>query len=212
MKQVTTKTSKVTDVKKDVESDSDSDYEYFKVQKELETTNECMKREEETNVKKDMPQNKNTFVEAVKTAIVEDELILPASVNQTFLIVPMKLRLVTLCSLIIEHCVLNKKGGKMIVFMATLEMVDYHTELIETVLTGKDVKKKKESKAKKRKGNKEQKNDKVTDYSTVNVLRFNLNNLYQRGLIKLIFPRIILRQREQIQNSKWITRRHLKAV
>ncbi|CAH0722369.1 unnamed protein product, partial [Brenthis ino] len=138
---------KPTDAKND-DSDSDSDYEYFKVQKQLET--EKPKDEEEVNEKEE-PVNENIFVEALKTAIVEDELVLPATVNQTFLIVPMKLRLVTLCSLIVEHCILNKKGGKMIVFMATLEMVDYHSELIETVLTGKDVKVKKkgeESKAK----------------------------------------------------------------
>ncbi|XP_052753702.1 LOW QUALITY PROTEIN: probable ATP-dependent RNA helicase CG8611, partial [Galleria mellonella] len=119
------------------ESDSDSDYEYFKVQKELAEKTKKVESDEE-DVK---PSNTgNTFEEAVKTAIVEDELILPSTVNQTFLIVPMKLRLVTLCSLIVEHCVLNKKGGKMIVFMATLEMVDYHSELIETVLCGKNVK------------------------------------------------------------------------
>lgn len=89
---------------------------------------------------------------------------LPATVNQTFLIVPMKLRLVTLCSLIVEHCVLNKKGGKMIVFVATLEMVDYFSDLIETVLTEKETKVKKKSnekntKAKKRKA--EHEDDKV---------------------------------------------------
>ena len=137
------------------DSDSDSDYEYFKVQKELETKKEPeVESAEEEELKPS--SSGNVFQDAVKTAIVEDELVLPASVNQTFIVVPMKLRLVTLCSLIVEHCVLNKKGGKMIIFMATLEMVDYHSELIETVLTGKDlnVKKKsekKQSKPKKRK-------------------------------------------------------------
>lgn len=128
--------------KKDIEeSDSDSDYEYFKVQKQLEQTTTKLDNTTQEDVKSQ--DVGNTFIEAVKSAVGEDELVLPASVNQTFLIVPMKLRLVTLCSLIVEHCVLNKKGGKMIVFMATLEMVDYHSELIETVLTGKDVKVKK---------------------------------------------------------------------
>ncbi|XP_045760324.1 probable ATP-dependent RNA helicase CG8611 [Maniola jurtina] len=157
--EVLVKNTKLTDVKHDTESDSDSDYEYFKVQKEIENKKESSKSEEENVEEKDIPETKNTFVQAIKTAIVEDELILPASVNQTFLVIPMKLRLVTLCSLIVEHCVLNKKGGKMIVFMATLEMVDYHTELIETVLTGKDLKKKNNTKAKKRKANKEQASD-----------------------------------------------------
>lgn len=143
------------------DSDSDSDYEYFKVQKEIETKKETTEAAK-SNAEEVIPSVAgNIFVEAVKSAIVEDELILPATVAQTFLVVPMKLRLVTLCSLIIEHCVLNKKGGKMIVFMATLEMVDYHSELIETVLTRKDVKvkkknaKSKNSKAKKRKADDE---------------------------------------------------------
>lgn len=120
------------------DSDSDSDYEYFKVQKDLavkeaaEKTKEC----DEDKIIEASPGNR--FDDALKSALIDDELILPATVNQTFLVVPMKLRLVTLCSLIVEHCVLNKKGGKMIVFMATLEMVDYHSDLIETVLTGKD--------------------------------------------------------------------------
>ncbi|XP_052737119.1 probable ATP-dependent RNA helicase CG8611 [Bicyclus anynana] len=128
------------------DDDSDSDYEYFKVQKELDTKNIDVKKNEDenTNEEKHINESKNTFVQAIKTAIGEDELVLPATVNQTFLIVPMKLRLVTLCSLIIEHCVLNKaQHGKMIVFMGTHEMVDFHTELIEKVLTGKNGRSKK---------------------------------------------------------------------
>lgn len=138
---------KVNDKKAEVteeESDSDSDYEYFKSQNN--------KMEIEETAEEGAEANK--FAKAVQSAIIDDELILPATVNQTFLIVPMKLRLVTLCALIVEHCVLNKKGGKMIVFMATLEMVDYHSDLIETVLTGKEVGGKR-----KRKGGKD--NDKV---------------------------------------------------
>lgn len=142
-------TSKVDDVKNaSEESDSDSDYEYFKVQKELEAKKPvAIDSDEEI----EPPNVGNTFVEALKTAIIEDELVLPATVNQTFLIVPMKLRLVTLCSLIIEHCVLNKKGGKMIIFMATLEMVEYHSDLIESVLSEKEVKVKKKDKGKEKK-------------------------------------------------------------
>lgn len=152
--------------KVDNDSDSDSDYEYFKVQKELETKNELketVEQDEESTVK---PSTGNKFAEAVKSALVEDEMMLPASVNQKFLIVPMKLRLVTLCSLIVEHCVLNKKGGKMIVFMATLEMVDYHSELIENALTGKDVKVKKKGQEKNKKTKKRKADDdKVSEKS-----------------------------------------------
>lgn len=149
------------------DSDSDSDYEYFKVQKQLAAKVKVDKNSEDEDSDEDVEETKpvpevNTFAEAVKTAVGEDELVLPATVNQTFLIVPMKLRLVTLCSLIVEHCVVNKRGGKMIVFMATLEMVDYHSELIELVLTGQDVKVKKKKlekgKAKKRKANEDEVN------------------------------------------------------
>ncbi|KPJ06715.1 putative ATP-dependent RNA helicase CG8611 [Papilio machaon] len=147
--------------KRKLDSDSDSDYEYFKVQKEL----EAKKPKKVEEVKEIEPVKKeNVFEEAVKSAVVDDELVLPATVNQKFLIVPMKLRLVTLCSLIVEHCYLDKKCGKMIVFMATTEMVDYHSELLETVLTGKEAKvKKKEDKNKKTKTKNQKKNNKGDD-------------------------------------------------
>ncbi|XP_050359299.1 probable ATP-dependent RNA helicase CG8611 [Nymphalis io] len=151
-------------VKKDDESDSDSDYEYFKVQKELEAKDPILDKHDGEDEKSEEPVTVNKFAEALKTAITEDELILPATVNQTFLIVPMKLRLVTLCALIVEHCIINRKGGKMIVFMATLEMVDYLSELIETVLTGKEDKVKKKNESEKNsKANKRKTKDEDSD-------------------------------------------------
>lgn len=145
----------------DEDSDSGSDYEYFKAQRDYELKNPKVKKDDDSEEDESDDDEEetapavNTFTAAVKSAVGEDELVLPASVNQTFLVVPMKLRLVTLVGLIVEHCVMNKKGGKMIVFMATLEMVDYLSDLIETALTGKDAKVKKKnqdkSKAKKRK-------------------------------------------------------------
>ncbi|XP_045513360.1 probable ATP-dependent RNA helicase CG8611 [Pieris brassicae] len=143
------------------DSDSDSDYEYFKVQKELSGD-----KKNETKIvdkKEEQEEQPNMFENALKTAIVEDELVLPSTVNQTFILIPMKLRLVSLCSLIVEHCILNKKGGKMIVFMATLEMVDYHSELIETVLSGKDGKKRKQKKVKSDENSKKKKGDDEDD-------------------------------------------------
>lgn len=161
----------------DDDSDSDSDYEYFKAQKKWELTHPKVEKKADDDDDDDdsdddgdddeQPSSSvNTFADALKSAIGEDELVLPATVNQSFIIVPMKLRLVTLCGLIVEHCVNNKKGGKMIIFMATLEMVDYHSDLIETVLTGKEVKVKKKgqekgknSKSGKRKGDDENDDD-----------------------------------------------------
>ena len=163
--------SKVEVAKIDEDSDSDSDYEYFKAQRDHELKNpkvekvvESGEEEEESDDDDNETETSpavNTFAAALKSAVVEDELVLPASVNQTFLIVPMKLRLVTLCGLIVEHCVMNKKGGKMIVFVATLEMVDYLSDLIETALTGKEakVKKKSQDKAKNSKAKKRKSGD-----------------------------------------------------
>lgn len=156
---------KDSDDSNDDDSDSDSDYEYFKAQRQHELKHPKVVKEEKSEDGSDDDESDaeqspavNTFAAAVKSAVGEDELVLPATVNQTFLVVPMKLRLVTLCGLIVEHCVMNKKGGKMIVFVATLEMVDYLSDLIETALTGKEAKvkkknqdKSKNSKAKKRK-------------------------------------------------------------
>lgn len=172
--------SKVDDVKSTrEESDSDSDYEYFKVQKELEVKKPAaMESDDET----EPSCVANTFADALKAAIVEDELVLPATVNQTFLIVPMKLRLVTLCSLIVEHCVLNKKGGKMIIFMATLEMVEYHSDLIETVLTKKDVKVKKKDKRKERISKAKRRKTDGIDSEEVNIL-----SIYEFEMM-IIFP------------------------
>lgn len=152
--------SKTTDAADD--SDSDSDYDYFKVQKQMQLQTRRKDSESSDDNESHAKEAPNTFNDALRSAITEDELVLPASVNQTFLVVPMKLRLVTLCSLIVEHCVLNNKGGKMIIFMATLEMVDYHSELIETVLTGKSVGMKKKDKIKTKKKKKPNSGDVVS--------------------------------------------------
>lgn len=163
----------------DEDSDSDSDYEYFKAIRDhemkhpkVEKENDS-KEEESDNEENEVSPAVNTFVAAVKSAVGEDELVLPASVNQTFLVVPMKLRLVTLVGLIVEHCVMNKRGGKMIVFVATLEMVDYLSELIEIALTGRDVKVKNKDKAKNTKATKRKSGDDSDD--DVSKLKFVVN-------------------------------------
>ncbi|XP_050665188.1 probable ATP-dependent RNA helicase CG8611 [Leptidea sinapis] len=161
------------------ESDSDSDYEYFKVQKEIESNKTEQKPEEE---EVQAPKT-NMFESALKTAIVEDELVLPATVNQIFVVIPMKLRLVSLCSQIVQHCILNKKGGKMIVFMATLEMVDYFSELIETVLTGKDVKGKKRKDNNKKKNSKAKTNDDEDESDSGSEFEMDFNTPGEGGLV-----------------------------
>lgn len=206
--------------KRKLDSDSDSDYEYFKVQKELEANKPKIVEEvkEKENNKDERPVKKeNVFEEAVKSAVVDDELVLPATVNQKFLIVPMKLRLVTLCSLIVEHCYLDKKCGKMIVFMATTEMVDYHSELLETVLTGKEakVKKKEDKKTKANKQKTKEKGDEVRNHYFEQIdgsIAFTILFCVIFGVCSFFYERIPRNHREiLILNLKWNMRRQKKA-
>ncbi|KAF7408156.1 hypothetical protein HZH66_002693 [Vespula vulgaris] len=83
------------------------------------------------------------FVDAAKENLVtiggdEDQInedfVVPESVRQSYVITPPKLRMVTLSAYIVDRC---KRSGhnKMLVFMATQDMVDYYTEILSAVLT-----------------------------------------------------------------------------
>lgn len=152
---------------KNTGSDSDSDYDFFAVAKcpknkvtekrvvdssDEELDDEEVEEEEEEEVK-DVPdiametnfitesgEHSNPFQNAVQSAIAQDEMIIPASVTQIYIVAPMKLRLVTLSALIIERCVKPGKG-KMLVFMATQDLIDYHCEILSRVLAGRIPKK-----------------------------------------------------------------------
>lgn len=65
-----------------------------------------------------------------------DSLVIPDSLKQHFIVTPPKLRLVALASFILGKCqnVNEDEESKMLVFMATQDMADYHTELLSTVL------------------------------------------------------------------------------
>ncbi|KAL1131542.1 hypothetical protein AAG570_011159 [Ranatra chinensis] len=63
----------------------------------------------------------------------DDFFVIPDSLTQKYVVVAPKLRLVVLASFIIRKCEVDK-GSKMLVFMATQDMVDYHTNLLSTVL------------------------------------------------------------------------------
>ncbi|XP_046671153.1 LOW QUALITY PROTEIN: uncharacterized protein LOC124361158 [Homalodisca vitripennis] len=64
----------------------------------------------------------------------DSELVIPQSLSQHYIVTPAKLRLVSLAAFIHWKCQVVREG-KMLVFMATQDMVDYHTELLSTVLT-----------------------------------------------------------------------------
>ncbi|XP_046740861.1 probable ATP-dependent RNA helicase DDX31 [Diprion similis] len=66
-------------------------------------------------------------------AEINEDLIVPQSVNQTYVVTPPKLRLVSLSAYVAGKC---QAAGqhKILVFMATQDMVDYHAEILTSVL------------------------------------------------------------------------------
>ncbi|XP_065200467.1 probable ATP-dependent RNA helicase DDX31 [Planococcus citri] len=72
----------------------------------------------------------NTDLEEINKAA----MVIPDSLSQHYIVVPPKLRLVTLASILLDKCSKSTDEGKILVFMGTQSMVDYHTELFSTVL------------------------------------------------------------------------------
>jgi ATP-dependent RNA helicase DDX31/DBP7 len=63
------------------------------------------------------------------------ELVTPANLNQTFLLVPAKLRLVALGAFVLWKCQQSTRK-KMLVFFPTQDMVNFYTKFLEIVLWG----------------------------------------------------------------------------
>jgi len=81
-----------------------------------------------------------TFVDAADTPSdpTDDNsrsLVIPENLTQTFLLVPAKLRLVALGAFMFWKCQMGR-GKKMLVFLATQDMVDFYTEALEIVFAG----------------------------------------------------------------------------
>ncbi|XP_029166347.1 probable ATP-dependent RNA helicase DDX31 isoform X2 [Nylanderia fulva] len=83
------------------------------------------------------------FVDAAKenlvtsggdTSEINEDLIVPQSVIQSYIVTPPKLRMVTLSAYIVSRCQ-TPGQHKIVIFMATQDMVDYHTEILSSVLT-----------------------------------------------------------------------------
>uniref|UniRef100_A0A1Q3F204 ATP-dependent RNA helicase n=1 Tax=Culex tarsalis TaxID=7177 RepID=A0A1Q3F204_CULTA len=66
---------------------------------------------------------------------LEERITIPATVRQSFLVIPPKLRLVSLAGLIAYE--LNRNTHKALVFMATQDLVDFHYDIMVEVLTRK---------------------------------------------------------------------------
>lgn len=81
------------------------------------------------------PQDSTIPIKATDLVNTEDQLSIPDSVFQSYVVMPPKLRLVTLSSYIIAKA---NKNCKILVFMATQDMIDFHTELLNAVLVKGD--------------------------------------------------------------------------
>ncbi|CAL8072098.1 unnamed protein product [Calicophoron daubneyi] len=63
---------------------------------------------------------------------------MPAGLKHFLLVVPWKLRLVSLAAFLLLKCRYHKHGGKLIVFMATQDCVDFHYQLFTATLCPDD--------------------------------------------------------------------------
>lgn len=73
------------------------------------------------------------YVDAVCDESLASDLVIPQSMLQFCILTPAKLRLVTLSAFIIWKCQMSDQR-KMLIFCATQDMVDFHTELLSRVL------------------------------------------------------------------------------
>ncbi|XP_014251205.1 probable ATP-dependent RNA helicase DDX31 [Cimex lectularius] len=79
--------------------------------------------------------NKPLKIDASQNDMPEnDALVIPHQLSQKYVVTPAKLRLVTLASFIVTICEVEGKS-KVLIFMATQDMVDYYTDLIPSVIT-----------------------------------------------------------------------------
>lgn len=90
-----------------------------------------------------LAMNHPVFIDAAKENLettdsdgteLNEDLVVPQSVNQSYIVTPPKLRLVTLSAYITGKCQSHGQH-KILIFMATQDMVDYHTEILSSVLT-----------------------------------------------------------------------------
>lgn len=78
----------------------------------------------------------NTFEEAIDEAVADEKIVIPATVSQSYILVPPKLRLVTLSGLI-AHETKKSASAKMLIFLGTEHLVDFHFDVMNEALTRK---------------------------------------------------------------------------
>lgn len=76
----------------------------------------------------------NNFIESFDDATTDEKIVIPSTVTQSYILVPPKLRLVILSGLIAAE---SKKSSKILVFLATEQLVEFHHDLMIEALTKK---------------------------------------------------------------------------
>lgn len=79
----------------------------------------------------------DTFAASIEEAVANENMVIPETVTQSYILVPPKLRLVTLSGLIAAEVEKAKEALKILVFLATENLVDYHYDLLTEALTKK---------------------------------------------------------------------------
>ncbi|XP_013415138.1 probable ATP-dependent RNA helicase DDX31 isoform X1 [Lingula anatina] len=64
------------------------------------------------------------------TQTTDDKFVIPEHLQQHFIVVPSKLRLVTLAAFILQKCKYAAENNKMVVFMATQDSTEFHHSLL----------------------------------------------------------------------------------
>lgn len=78
-------------------------------------------------------------IEAIEDSLNAENMVIPEKVTQKYVLVPPKMRLVTLTGLISRETSNEKKSSKILVFLATENLVDYHYDLMTETLTKKQL-------------------------------------------------------------------------
>lgn len=78
-----------------------------------------------------------SFDDAIENAVANENIVIPETVTQNYILVPPKLRLVTLSGLIAAETAAAKQPKKILIFFATENLVDFHYDLMTEALTKK---------------------------------------------------------------------------
>lgn len=79
----------------------------------------------------------STATASISDSLTAENIVIPETVTQKYILVPPKLRLVTLSGLIAKETSQTTKSSKILIFFATENLVDFHYDLMTETLTKK---------------------------------------------------------------------------